>query len=138
VRLPSRRDPLEWRKKRRYRSRPGAPHNSKFKQPRENIWWNCVRIILQTKMFVARVATLDPKSVDSVLENAACEMVFTVTRENALNGISSGSRDMYEEPIVRYRNHTSRIPEMLDVMGRSGNRSQPPMTVRTLGSPAWQ
>lgn len=69
-------------------------------------------------MFVARVATLDPKSVDSVLENAACEMVFTVTRENALNGISSGSRDMYEEPIVRYRNHTSRIPEMLDVMGR--------------------
>jgi hypothetical protein len=69
-------------------------------------------------MFVARVATLDPESVDSVLESAACEFVFTVTRENALNRISSGSRDMYEEPIVRYRNHASRIPQMLHVMGR--------------------
>jgi len=68
-------------------------------------------------MFVARVATLDAKSVDSVLKNGACEFVFTVTRKNALNRIASGSRDMYEEPIARYRNHPSRILQMLSVMG---------------------
>ena len=95
ARLSSSRDPLEWHKKRGYRPRPRVPHHSKFKQLRKYIRWNCIGIFLQTEMFVARAATLDAKSVDSVLKNGACEFVFTVTRKNALNRIASGSRDMY-------------------------------------------
>src|SRR5215471_6329455 len=56
-------------------------------------------------MFIARVRTMDSKSVDPVLKNAVCKSIFTVEGKNTLNRISPGSRDVYEEPIVRYRNH---------------------------------
>lgn|SRR5215471_10102280 len=56
-------------------------------------------------MFIARVRTMDSKSVDPVLKNAVCKSIFTVEGKNTLNRISPGFRDVYEEPIVRYRNH---------------------------------
>jgi len=56
-------------------------------------------------MFVARIGTLDLKSVDPVLKGPACKVILTIRRKNTLNRIPRGSRDVYEEPIVRYRNH---------------------------------
>src|SRR5215472_7755941 len=91
VRLAPHRDPLEWHKKPGYRSRPRISHDSEFKQLGKNFRWNCISIILQTEMFVARVWTLDTKSVDSVLEIAACEAIFTIARKNALNRIPPSS-----------------------------------------------
>src|SRR5262249_15641403 len=105
VRLSSQPDPLEWHEEAGYRPRPRVPHHGEFKQPRKNIRWNYIGIVLQTKMFMTRVMTLDIKSINSVLQTAACEFVFTVARKNTLNRISTGPHDMYEEPILRYRNH---------------------------------
>src|SRR6516162_6208528 len=64
------------------------------------------------KMFVARIATLDLKSVDSVLKGALCKVILTIRRKNTLKRIPSCSRDVYEEPTVRYRNHL--IPDSPD------------------------
>ena len=116
ARLSSRGDPFERRKKPGDSPRPRVPHYSEFKQLRKNTRWNCISIILQTEVLVARVGAVDSKSVDSVLEDAIREFIFTVIRKDALNRISPGSRDMYEEPIVRYRNHISGISQMLESM----------------------
>ena len=56
-------------------------------------------------MFIARIKTLDFESVDSVLKGALRKVILTIRRENTLNRIPPGSRYVYEEPIVRYRNH---------------------------------
>src|SRR4029077_7191132 len=70
--------------------------------------WNCIGIILQTKMFVARIGTLDLKSINSVLKGAACKAILTIRQKNTLKRIPRGSRDVDEEPIARYRDHLTR------------------------------
>jgi hypothetical protein len=63
-------------------------------------------------MFAARIKTLDLESVDSVLKGALRKVILTIRRKNTLNRIPRGSRDVYEEPIVRYRNHL--VPDSPD------------------------
>ena len=64
-------------------------------------------------MFVPSIKSLDLKSVDSVLEGALRKVILTIRRKNTLNRIPCGSRDVYKEPIVRYRNHL--IPDFADL-----------------------
>ena len=85
ARLSSRGDPFEWRIKPGDRPRPRVPDYSEFKHLRKNTRWNCISIILPTEVLVARVGAVDSKSVDSVLEDAIREFIFTVIRKDALN-----------------------------------------------------
>jgi hypothetical protein len=129
ARLSSRGDPLDRHEKPGYRARPRISHDSEFKQPGKDFRWNRIGVILQTEMFAARVGTPDVKPVDSVLKSVARQVIVTVRRENALNRISPGSRDVYEEPVVRYRNHpmrtspdARRVARMIGVLASSRNK----------------
>src|SRR5215813_10749620 len=96
TRLPSRRDPLDGHEKPGYRPRPRVPYYSKPEQLEKNFRRNCLGIILQTKMFVACIGTLDLKSVDPVLKGVAGKVVLTIRRQNTLNRVPAGSWDVYE------------------------------------------